>query len=125
MPYTKGTVLIPADARVERIPEPAFPLVGFQRDLWLAMWATPIATLWTSVDVAPLSRLVILQTAKDALLDKNLLAEMRHLEDRFLLNPYSRVQQRVVIGDDESQMESADASVAWFDDAKRRLRGTS
>jgi len=120
-PPMRGSILVPADARVAAIPEPVMPITGVRLDIWNSMWSQPIATLWNLVDLAPLTRLVILQTTLDAFGSKDLLAEMRQLEDRFLLNPYSRAQQRVVIGDGE---EAPDGDqVAWIDDARRRLHG--
>lgn len=121
-PVTKGTITVGVDARVAVIPEPSMPLSGVRLDIWNEMWSQPIATLWNRVDLAPLTRLVILQTTLEALGNKDLLAEMRHLEDRFLLNPYARAQQKVVVGGETEEQEGGD--VAWFDDARRRLRGT-
>lgn len=120
-PPMRGTIVVPADARVAKIPEPPLPLSGVRLEIWNAMWSQPIATLWNLVDLAPLARLVILQTSLEAFKSRDLLAEMRQLEDRFLLNPYSRAQQRVVI-DDAGEGEP-DGNVAWFEDAKRRLHG--
>ncbi|MEO8694804.1 MAG: hypothetical protein ABI658_14860, partial [Acidimicrobiales bacterium] len=120
-PSTRGTITIDADAKVDVIPEPSLPLTGVRREIWDEMWAQPIATLWNRSDLAALTRLVIIQTTLAAYDDKGLLAEMRQLEDRFLLNPYSRAQQRVVIGGDVDDRIGGD--VAWFNDAKRRLRG--
>ena len=118
---TKGTITIPATARVATVPEPMLPLTGVRLDIWKSMWAQPVAVLWDLVDLAPLTRLVILQTTLEAFSSKDLLSEMRQLEDRFLLNPYSRAQQRVVI--DGNEEGPADGNVAWFDDARRRLKG--
>lgn len=120
-PPTRGTITIPADARVATIPEPSLPLTGVRRDIWDLMWSQPIATLWNLADLAALTRLVILQTTLEAFASKDLLSEMRQLEDRYLLNPMSRVQQRVVI-DDGGEVHSG-GNVAWFEDAQRRLHG--
>jgi hypothetical protein len=97
------------------------PLNGPAKYLWEAMWGHPVATLWTLADVAPLTRLVMLQTSSTALLNKDLLAEMRHLEDRFLLNPYARAQQRVVIGDGDQDDRTSD--VPDLDEYRRRALG--
>jgi hypothetical protein len=126
---TRTTLTLRADARVDEIPEPALPMSGLRRQVWDAMWASPIATLWSPIDVLPLTRLVFLQTSPDALLDKGLLAEMRQLEDRFLLNPYARAQQRVQIGSEaietpaESRANEREraATVARLEDRRRRL----
>lgn len=121
-PPTRGTITIPADARVASIPEPALPMTGVRLDIWNSMWSQPIATLWNVADVAAITRLVYLQTTLATFKSKDLLSETRQLEDRFLLNPLARVQQRVVIeGVDEG---TAGGSVEWFEDAKRRLHGT-
>ena len=121
-PPTKGTITVSASARVTEIPEPSIPFSGIRRQVWDAMWSQPIATLWSNVDLAPLTRLVILQTTAESLGNYRLLAEMRQLEDRFLLNPFARSQQRVVIDGGEPEHEG---DVTWFNDAKRRLRGPS
>lgn len=121
MPPTRGTIAIPSTAHVAKIPEPSLPLTGVRLDIWNSMWSQPIATLWNLADLAALTRLVILQTTLEAFTSKDLLSEMRQLEDRFLLNPMSRVQQRVVIDEGEAQTDGS--NVAWFEDAKRRLHG--
>jgi hypothetical protein len=121
---TKDTIAVPASARVPEPPEPMVELDGTRRRVWDAMWATPVATLWDRVDVPVLTRLVMLQCSKEALLDKDLLTEMRHLEDRFLLNPYARAQQRVVIeGTGQDDVELPD--VPDLDEYRRRALGTS
>jgi hypothetical protein len=116
---TRGTITISATAKVDKIPEPSLPLTGVRLQIWEEMWAQPIATLWSRADLAPLTRLVILQTTLEAMTDKGLLAEMRQLEDRFLLNPYARAQQRVVIADEPGA--EGGGNVAWITDARRRL----
>jgi hypothetical protein len=120
-PPTRDTITVAADARVEDPPPPMIPLNGPARYLWEAMWQHPVATLWTVADVAPLTRLVMLQTSATAIVSKDLLAEMRHLEDRFLLNPYARAQQRVVIGDGPDDATAAD--VPDLDEYRRRALG--
>ena len=120
-PPARGVILLQADARVATIPEPSFPLTGVRHDVWQEMWSQPIATLWNRVDLAALTRLVILQTTLDALSNHRLLAEMRQLEDRFLLNPYARAQQRVVIDDGTFAVDTG-GNVAWLADAHKRLR---
>lgn len=121
MPRTRDTILIPADARVAKVPDPPLPLTDTRLEIWNQMWAQPIATLWNLADLAALCRLVIMQTTVASYSKADVLREMRQLEDRFLLNPYSRAQQRVVIdGDGE---EPKNGNVAWFEEAQRRLRG--
>lgn len=117
---TKDTIVVPADARVKRVPKPVGELGAVQKALWRRMWRHPVATLWEDADVAPLTRLVMMQTSPEALTDKDLLAEMRHLEDRFLLNPYARAQQRVVIaGEDDDE---GPGEVPNLDEYRRRAR---
>lgn len=98
-PPTKDTIVVYSDDRVGTVPEPVLPFDGIRRDLWNQMWAQPIAVLWDVVDVAALTRMVLLQTSASAMSDSRLLIELRQLEDRFLLNPYARAQQRVVLED--------------------------
>jgi hypothetical protein len=119
-PSTRDTITVAADARVEEPPPPMIPLNGPALYLWEGMWQHPVATLWERTDVAPLTRLVMLQTSATALLNKDLLAEMRHLEDRFLLNPYARAQQRVVIGDGD---QGGPSDVPDLDEYRRRALG--
>lgn len=119
---TRNTIVVAADARVQRVPEPAFPLSGVRRSVWDAMWAQPIAILWNDVDIAALTRLVVMQTTPKYFEDRGLLAEMRQLEDRFLLNPYARAQQRVEIREDDDSGEEVTGDVSWIDDARRRLQ---
>jgi hypothetical protein len=124
---TKETVRVPAGARVAEVPDPSVTFTKAQRAVWDGLWAQPIATLWDEADVPSLSRLVVLQTSRKAIFDRGLLAEMRQMEDRFLLNPYARAQQRVeIVGEagDEGPDEEGEASViSHFEDARRRLRG--
>ena len=80
------------------IPEPALPLTGVRREIWDSMWAQPVAAQWSLADLAPLTRLVILQTTLEALSDRDRLAEMRQLEDRFFLNPRARESQHGTSG---------------------------
>lgn len=117
---TRTDVKVEVSAKVPTIPPPALPLTGVRREIWDTMWSHPIATLWATADIAALTRLVILQTTPAALADRGILAEIRQLEDRYLLNPYARAQQRVVLTTD-GQPE-AEASVSELDDYRRRLR---
>lgn len=116
----KPGIVVAADAKVDSVPKPPMRLDAGQQTIWAAIWAQPIATLWGDIDLAPLCRMVILQTTRQAFTSAPLLAEMRHLEDRFLLNPTSRAQQRVTVG---APAESGDdvSSVSWIDDARNRL----
>ncbi len=127
---TRTAITVEAAARVDEIPEPAVQMTGLRRKVWDAMWSNPIATLWDPIDVLPLTRLVLLQTSPEALLDKGLLAEMRHLEDRFLLNPYARAQQRVELVGEAAPVPAAEAraeakreagKVSRLEDRRRRL----
>lgn len=120
MPPTRDTITLDADARVADVPDPPLPLTGVRLEIWTQMWDQPIATLWNRVDLAALCRLVILQTTIEAYAKADLLREMRQLEDRFLLNPYSRAQQRVVIAD-PGDAKAGGGDVTWLNDARRRL----
>jgi hypothetical protein len=101
------------------VPDPTAKLGKLAMVTWGRMWDRPVAVLWDEADVAALTRLVRLQHSTVA--DARVLAEIRQLEDRFLLNPYARAQQRVVIQGDGSEDEEA-ADVSWIEDARRRLR---
>jgi hypothetical protein len=76
---------LPAD---RTIPEPIRALTPDQAVLWAQLWASPAAGAWCASDAAPLTRLVILETADEP--DVKVLAELRQLEDRFLLSPWAR-----------------------------------
>lgn len=120
-PPTKDTIIVYADDRVANIPEPILPFEGQRRELWVQMWAQPVAVLWDPVDVAPLSRMVMLQTSATTFIDSRLLIELRQLEDRFLLNPYARAQQRVVIERrDEEAVRAATAVPAPVSSLEKR-----
>lgn len=121
-PTTKKPVTIKADAKVDQIPKPAIAFKGVRKKIWDQMWAQPVATLWDVADVAVLTRLVVLQTTPAVYQDRGLLAETRQLEDRFLLNPYARAQQRIIIEDAAGEGEEA-GDVTWLEDARRRLHG--
>jgi len=119
----KPGIVVDGDARVGTVPKPPLALDAGQRRIWSAIWAQPIATLWGDIDVAPLCRMVILETTREAFTSASLLAEMRHLEDRFLLNPTARAQQRVSVS---APTERTDVdAVSWIDDARGRLHGAS
>lgn len=96
---SRHDIVVYTDARVAVVPDPPIPLVGRQVPAWEALWREPVATLWSTADVGAVLRMVILQTSAQTYRQSGLLAELRQLEDRFLLNPYSRAQQRVVIID--------------------------
>lgn len=104
-PPTKDTITVYADDRVEHVPDPMLPFTGTRRELWDRMWAQPVAVLWDVVDVAALTRMVLLQTSTEVIRDSRMLIELRQLEDRFLLNPYARAQQRVVIEDTQRHQD--------------------
>jgi hypothetical protein len=86
------------------IPEPIKALTTDQAALWAHLWASPAAATWCASDAAPLTRLVVLETAADP--DVKVLAELRQLEDRFLLSPWAR---RVAKFDLESPSEAPPA----------------
>jgi hypothetical protein len=115
---TKEPIHVSSDARVVDVPAPMVALGEVGDRVWAAMWLRPVATLWDPVDVPALTRMVLLQVGEP---DPKTLAEIRQLEDRFLLNPYARAQQRVVI-DGGDPDEEAIADVSELDDFTRRLR---
>ena len=120
-PVTKDTIHLAHDARAEVVPDPTLPLTPTAMKVWEILWRSPLATLWCEADASVLTRLVTLQTKRTW--TPAVLAELRQIEDRYLLNPYARIQQRVVIGGAVESAEDGDG-VAWLQDAKRRLRGT-
>lgn len=69
------------------IPEPAFPFDEMRRRLWDALWSQPAAAEWGEVLVAPLTRMVVLQTSKATFENPRVLSELRQLEERFGLVP--------------------------------------
>lgn len=120
-PRMKDTIRLHVDDRPAVVPDPAVEFTGVRADLWAAMWDRPVAMLWDAADVGPLTRMVVLQTTPEVYRSDRLLAEVRQLEDRFFLNPYSRVQQRITLVGDDGE-EGVDGDVSWIDDARARLR---
>lgn len=110
-PPTKDTIVVYADDRPDEVPEPVLPFDGARRELWDRMWSQPIACLWDVVDVAAVTRMVLLQTSAGTFTDNKLLIELRQLEDRFLLNPYARAQQRVML-ESRSRLQAATSAAA-------------
>lgn len=97
-PSQRDSIVVAADARAQVVPEPVYPLTTASgRELWEFLWGLPIASLWDPADAPAITRMVQLQSKRSGTLDPRTLAEIRQLEDRFLLNPYARAQQRVVI----------------------------
>ena len=73
------------------LPEPAVKLTGAQQRLWDSIWASPLAAdLSAELDIAPITRMIIMQTDPQVFLNRDLLTELRHLEDRFYLSPKAR-----------------------------------
>jgi hypothetical protein len=105
---TRHDIVVYADARVVDVPEPPIPLQGLQLAAWKHLWAEPVATLWSTADVSAIARMVALQTSAQVFQAPGLLAELRQLEDRFLLNPYARAQQRIVIVDPPDEQVEAE-----------------
>ncbi len=109
-----------ADVTVAEVPEPALPLTEAGRELWDRVWSHPVAQLWTEADVGGLTRMVALQADPDAHSDPKILAEIRQLEDRYLLNPYARRAQRIeLVGDEEETVDIEALSIAHY----RRVLG--
>ena len=119
----RDDIVLSSAPRTDPIPDPSFPLDGVRREVWDRMWTHPIAVLWIEADCAALTRMVVLQTTPSSFDDRGLLAEMRQLEDRYLLNPYSRVQQRVKFAGAEAGEEGT-ASVSDISAWRERIEGT-
>jgi hypothetical protein len=99
---------LPAD---RTIPEPIRTLTADQAALWSQLWASPAAAAWCVSDAAPLTRLVVLETADDP--DVKVLAELRQLEDRFLLSPWARRVAKV-------ELDTPNASQTRVNPSKNR-----
>lgn len=93
-------LVVARDARVERVPDAALTLPPNAADAWVDLWDLPVATLWDRSDVPALTRLVLLQRSPQTFQTPGLLAEMRHLEDRFLLSPRARLEAGVELVDE-------------------------
>ena len=103
------TTRIPADAQVDEIPEPFLPFQGARKRVWEDLWQQPVATLWDRSDLASLTRMVVLQTTTEVYTDSRLLAELKQLEDRFLLNPTARARHGVEVLAPTSKQEPEEA----------------
>lgn len=118
---TRETIVVDADARAAIVPDPVIPLTQSGQGLWDFLWSLPIASLWDQADAPAVTRMVKLQSRKGTL-DAKTLAEVRQLEDRFLLNPYSRAQQRVVIeGSGAAGSDTPPADVSDIDHYRDRM----
>ena len=116
----REVVKLRTDVTVAAVPEPALPLSERGRELWSRVWTHPVAQLWTEADVGGLSRMVALQADPDAHSDPKILAEIRQLEDRYLLNPYARRAQRIeLLGDEEETVDTEVLAIAHY----RRMLG--
>jgi hypothetical protein len=93
------TVSESVDAR--SIPDPIRPLSPRERAWWDRLWRSPAAALWCESDVAAVTRLVVLETTEG--LDAKVLAELRQLEDRLLLNPWARRVAKVEVVADKPE----------------------
>lgn len=87
---THGEVLLPAAGRTTPAPAPIVELLEPARAMWDRIWASPEATQWGEADVPGLTRYVTMAIVPEIWLDSKLLPELRNLEDRYGLNPYSR-----------------------------------
>ena len=97
------------------VPEPALPLDGPAYELWARLWSYPVSELWSTADVAGLTRLVTLQTSPELHGSARVLAELRQLEDRYYANPVTRRAQRVEIGGDEPEpVDAAEVAIAEY-----------
>lgn len=98
-------LVVSRDARVDRVPDAALTLPPSAASAWDALWRLPVATLWDRSDVPALTRLVLLQRSPQTFQTPGLLAEMRQLEDRFLLSPRARLEVGVELVDELGEGE--------------------
>lgn len=111
----REVVKLRADVSVAEVPEPALPLTEAGRELWDRVWSHPVAQLWTEADVGGLSRMVAMQSDPASHSDPKKLAEIRQLEDRYLLSPYARRAQRVeLVDEDEEPVDPAVVAIAEY-----------
>jgi hypothetical protein len=116
---TKAEIVLPSEGRQGPIPDSPLALRRkAAKEQWERLWRTPEATTWGDVDLLPIARMVILQTDPATLADTKLLQQVRDLEDRFLLSPYSRRINKVSIAP-QSERTTGRASSS---DMKKRLR---
>ena len=115
----REVVKLRADVTVAEAPEPALPLTEAGRELWDRVWSHPVAQLWSEADVGGLSRMVAMQSDPASHSDPKKLAEIRQLEDRYLLSPYARRAQRVELVDEDE--EPVDAAVLAIAEYRRAL----
>lgn len=57
---------------------------------WEALWASPMALVYTDVDVFPLSRMAVLVHERETARSREGDSELRQLEDRFGVSPLAR-----------------------------------
>lgn len=111
----REVVTLRTDVTVAEVPEPALPLTEAGRELWDRVWSHPVAQLWTEADVGGLSRMVAMQSDPASHSDPKKLAEIRQLEDRYLLSPYARRAQRVeLVDEDEEPVDVAVLAIANY-----------
>jgi hypothetical protein len=105
---THGYIQLPRDGRSAPAPDPAAKLTAPERKLWDRLWVTPEASTWRDVDAAPLTRYVKLAVSGG--LDPRVLAELRNLEDRYLMSPYARRIGKVELEPEDQPAELAEVS---------------
>jgi hypothetical protein len=107
---THGYVQLPREGRKGAAPKPLLELSDLEKRLWRLLWATPESTQWGPGDVPAVTRMVQLQANPDTPRDSRLLAEVRNLEDRFCLNPYSRRINKWELEPEDAPAELAEVS---------------
>jgi hypothetical protein len=71
-------------------PETSVVLCDVARRYWDAIWASPMALVYTDVDVFPLSRMAVLVHERETERSTAGDSELRQLEDRFGVSPLAR-----------------------------------
>jgi hypothetical protein len=84
-------VTLPSGPPARRKPPPLASVSTETRVWWKTIWASPMAAVWLDADVPALARLArLLDLLAEGEPSALLLAEVRHLEDRFGLSPLAR-----------------------------------
>jgi hypothetical protein len=117
----RNTVTAPVtlpSAGSRRKPPPLASVSAGTRAWWKTIWASPMAAAWLDSDVPGLARLArLLDLLNEGEPNALVLAEIRHLEDRFGLSPLARrrlqweVEQPTV---GEQQMSGKDDETRWL-----------
>jgi hypothetical protein len=87
------------------------------RAWWKTIWASPMAAVWLEADVPALTRLArLLDLLGEGEPSALLLAEVRHLEDRFGLSPLARrrLQWEIAQASDEPLTPGKQDEERWL-----------